>query len=228
MAELSIFIDESGMQEGKTKFYLVTLVAHDQSKDISGIVADYERSLAEKGLPNIPFHASPLMRAHDAYSHMDVITRKRLMASFRVFVQNLPVSYRTFVYKSKEFGDAERLQALIKKDLVAFLVDNLSFFQSFDKVKIYYDEGQRAVKNALRGAFSFVLSKEALVFREPDYRSFRLVQVADYLCEIERAAVKYETHEETGTDERFYGGSNAFKKNFLKQARRKLLVTHAG
>lgn len=221
MLELSAFVDESGTQEGKTIFYVVTLVLHDQSDDAYSAIGRYERSLAERGLPNIPFHATPLLRAHDEYFNLDMETRKRLLASFGVFVQQLPIRYKTFVYKSSEFGTSERLQALIKRDLATLLVDNLEFFQKYDHVKIYYDNGQPAVSHALEDAFRYALSKQAYVSRDSDYRSYRLSQTADYLCAMELTAAKFEAHCTTPTDGKFFGGVGNFKKNWLKQARRK-------
>lgn len=181
----------------------------------------YETSFANHGLPNVPFHATPLLRAHDEYANLDMATRKRLLASFGVFVQQLPVKYRSFVYRSAEFGGAEKLQALIRRDLASLLVDNLEFFQGYEKVKIYYDGGQPAVTHALKAAFEYALSKQAYVERQTDYRSFRLAQVADYLCAIELTAVKFETRKTTPTDDKFFGGVGSFKRNWLKQARRK-------
>ncbi len=50
---------------------------------------------------------------------------------------------------------------------------------------------------------------------------YRLEQVADYLCTIELAAVKYAVHEDGETYNKFFGGVGAFKRSWLKQARRK-------
>lgn len=224
MSDLSVFVDESGTQEGMTAYYVVTYVLHDQSDDISWRFRTYEGALKRKGLPNIPFHATPLMRAHDAYANLDIAQRKYLLVSFNMLVQKLPIRYRSFVYRSREFGNAQRLQSLIRRDLAALLVDNLSYFQGFDHVKIYYDQAQRAVSKALEAAFDYALAKEAVVRRESDYRTFRLAQVADYLCAIELAAVKYGRSEQTETDVRFFGNRASFRRNWLKQARRKLLA----
>ena len=221
MSDLSVFIDESGSQEGGSEYYIVTYVLHDQSDDILGNFARYSESLDKKGLPDIPFHANPLMRGNEAYANMPIEDRKRLMMAFNMTVQKLPVRYKSFIYKSKEFETPGKLQSLIRRDLAAMLADHLEYFQSFDHVKIYYDKGQPAVTGALEAAFSYVLSKSAMVHKESDYRRYRLAQVADYLCEIELAAVKYERGEHTETDNKFFGGIGAFKKNWLKQARRK-------
>lgn len=39
MHELSVFVDESGNMGEDSRYYLLTLLFHDQSDDISGIVA---------------------------------------------------------------------------------------------------------------------------------------------------------------------------------------------
>ena len=54
------------------------------------------------------------------------------------------------------------------------------------------------------------------------YQERRLAQVADYLCSIELAALRYADHEETSTYIKLFGGARVFKANHLKQARRKL------
>ncbi|WP_419039709.1 hypothetical protein [Parolsenella catena] len=45
--------------------------------------------------------------------------------------------------------------------------------------------------------------------------------MADYLCTIELAAVKYAAKEDGETYNKLFGGIRSFKKNWLKQARRK-------
>ena len=61
MRELSIFVDESGSDGLSDRHYLLTVVMHDQSENIANSIAAYEGALRAKGLPDIPFHASPLM-----------------------------------------------------------------------------------------------------------------------------------------------------------------------
>jgi len=48
-----------------------------------------------------------------------------------------------------------------------------------------------------------------------------LEQVADYLCTIELALVKYEAKEDGETYNKFFGGIGPFKRNWLKQAHSK-------
>lgn len=66
-----------------------------------------------------------------------------------------------------------------------------------------------------------MLSKGVVVHRKTSMTDYRLEQVADYLCTIELAAVKYAAKEDGETYNKFFGGIGSFKKNCLKQARRK-------
>ncbi len=64
------------MQEGGTDYYVVTSVLHDQADDISKRIFEYEQSLRDKGVADIPFHTTPPLRAHDAYANMSIEERK--------------------------------------------------------------------------------------------------------------------------------------------------------
>ena len=134
---LSIFADESGGQNGTSKYYLLALVFHNQASQISPMIEAYKTSLTSKGLPDIPLHASPLIYGKDDYNHLDLATRKRLLASFFVLTRRLPVRYKTLAYKRVEVASLEQLIARIRRDLVVFISDNLEYFQSFDTIKIY-------------------------------------------------------------------------------------------
>ena len=221
--ELSIFVDESGDRAGQSRYYLLTLVLHDQSKSIVEKVMKYEDSLAYKNLPNTPFHSEPLLNGRGEYRNLSIESRKKLLYSFNVLAQRLPISYKTFIYKRSEFLDASVLSIRMKRDISNLLFDNLGFFQHFDEVKVYYDNGQDIVRRALEDSIGFVLSAGVVQLRKTSMTDYRLEQIADYFCTIELAAVKYDAHEDGATYNKFFGGVGSFKKNWLKQARRKLI-----
>lgn len=61
---------------------------------------------------------------------------------FSIFAEQSPYLYHPFIYRKKAFGnDTDRLLRALKMDLANFLADNLAFFQQFDKVNVYYDNG---------------------------------------------------------------------------------------
>ena len=191
--DLSIFVDESGDRGGKARYYLLTLVIHDQADSISDKVARYEESLLRSDLPNIPFHSEPLLNGHGPYRGMSLEQRKKMLYSFNVLVQRLPIKYATFAYRRSEFDDLARLTARMKRDIV---------------------------KKAFGQSFGLALSKGVLGRRKTSVTDYRLEQAADYPRTIELTAIKYAAKEDGETYNEFFGGIGPFKKNRLKQARR--------
>lgn len=219
--ELSIMVDESGSED--SRYYLVTLVFHDQAADIATPIALYEASLRERGLPDIPLHTSPLMNGHDDYEALTLERRKRLLSAFFMMFQHMPVRYRTFAYAKREVGGREALTSRIRRDIVNLIFDELSYFQSYCVVKVYYDGGQGVVTKAIHDAVEYALSKNAIVYRDASPVQYRLLQVADLLCTLELTEIKYQRHEQTSTDEKVFGTHGRFKRLYLRIARRKLL-----
>ena len=55
MRELSIFVDELGSDGLSDRYYLLTVVMHDQSDSIADSIEAYESALRAKGLPDYLF-----------------------------------------------------------------------------------------------------------------------------------------------------------------------------
>lgn len=223
MLEISLFADESGESGTESKYYLLTLVFHEQNDSIFQAISIYENDLRAKNLPNIPLHACPLMNGHDDYEGMDIQDRKRLLQAFFTMLQHLPIKYHTFSYRKDEFLNSAALGARIRRDIVNLIFDNLDYLQRFDKIKVYYDDGQYVVTKALHDAVEYALSTNAIMYKDGNPRDYRLAQAADFICTIELTALKFEAKEVTKTDDRFFGARNSFRKNWLKKVRKKLL-----
>ena len=219
--ELSLFIDESGSDGLKDRYYLLTLVLHEQNVRIVDGIRHYERALTQKGLPDIPFHASPLLNGHDDYRDMSLAERKRLLSAFRVFFRHMPVRYACISLKVRDYGDVDAVTATMRRRLVDLLFDELAYFQQFDAVKIYYDNGQHSLAEAIHEAMDYAFAKGVVVYREAIPADYRLSQVADYICTIELTALKYADKAITRTDEKFFGSWSQFKKGPLKEVRAK-------
>lgn len=228
MGDIGVFVDESGEQGFLSDYYLLTLVFHEQDHELEPSLAPYRQSLFDAGLVDVPFHASPLLNRHDDYRLMTVETRKRYLYMFMTLCQHLPIRYRTFVYRKKAFPAMAQLESRIRRDIVNLLFEHLKYFQSFDKVKVYYDGGQPMVANALREAIGYALSKNAIVYRHGGPAEYRLAQAADFICAIELTACKYENGEQTATDGRFFGTKGSFRRNYLKKVRRLSLERRHG
>lgn len=222
MKELSVFVDESGNYGGENaKHYLITLVFHRQSISIQQDIARYEQVLRDRNLPNIPLHMNPLMRGNDAYRNMPIQTRMRLLTCFSTFALKCPIEYFTFAYQRNQFSTDAAMFSKMQQDLVAFLSERLNVFQAFDAIKLYYDNGQEAVRATLHMAFEHALGTQVVIYRNCSPKDFRLQQVADYICELELAAIKYEKSEQGNAEKIFFGTYRDFKKNHLRRIRKK-------
>lgn len=220
MRELSIFVDESGDAGETSTYYLITMVLHDQSLDIVRTVQPYEADLRARQIEDIPMHLGPLLNGSDDYKGLGVSTRKALLNTFRVMADKLPFEYLTFAFRKSNFSDTQDLLNAMKRGLINALFDNIEFLQKFDKVKVYYDNGQSIVTSALHDAVEYALAKEAVVYRDAKPGDYRLFQLADYICTLELTALKYQAHAETPTDRLFFGQWGSFKKNYLRKIRK--------
>ena len=144
MREISVFVDESGGQDGRSRYYALTLVFHDQDRPIDEMVARHRKGLRDRGLEDLPFHAGPILNGHKEYENMDFTTRKSYFMLFFLTLQHLPVAYQTFVYRRSEVGGKDAFVNRMRRDITDLLFERLEYFQSFDKVKLYYDDGKES------------------------------------------------------------------------------------
>ncbi|WP_144744501.1 DUF3800 domain-containing protein [Enorma burkinafasonensis] len=223
MRELSIFIDESGDVGSCSDYYLVGFVFHDQSVDISTSISRYRQALSDAGLIERTFHFTPVVRGHEQYDQIDLSMRKSYFMRFQVFVEKTPFRYMVLRYRKREFSSEYALAERIERELVSFIREQVEFFFGYDCVKIYYDNGQQTVKRAVHRAVHTCLSSNAAIYRNAMPKDYFMSRVADYVCGIELAALRYDRHMDSPTDHRFFGDKRCFTKNYLKKIRRKQL-----
>ena len=221
---LNLHIDESGNQDLCEGRYLVAVVLHEHGACIANAISRYESRLVEAGLPDIPFHGKDLLHGHSCYDNVSLGDRRRLLTQFSRFVRELPISYFTLRYDSTTVHNKNELKARIRRDLASYIFEKLSYFQSFDVIAVYYDNGQGAVSAALHDALDFVLAKNVADYRHADPNARRLLQVADYVCTSQRIAEDFDAERQSKTHERFFDNRRKFIQSFKKQLDKKMLV----
>lgn len=168
MPKISPFVDESGESGTESKYYLLTLLLHEQDAGIDKQIELYESVLHDKGPPEIPLHTSPLLNGHDDYKGMDIQDSKRLLQTFFTMLQHMPIKCHTFSYKKSDFKSDAALITRMKRDVVNLVFDNLEYLQRFDKVKVYYDDGQYVVTKSLHDAIEYALASNAVMHKDGD------------------------------------------------------------
>lgn len=151
--ELSIFIDESGdfgEYETHAPYYIISMVFHQQSVDIQKDLRILERELFNCGFPDHCVHSGPLIRGEKEYRNIVIEDRKKILRRIMTFYRHIMIHHKTFHIEKKHITDSVIAAGLLSKQIAGFIKDHLEFFTGFDKVIIYYDNGQVEVNKILR------------------------------------------------------------------------------
>ena len=79
---LSIFVDESGRflhPDEESRFYILSLVLHNQSHDIGPLCDGLDRDWSALGLSGHCFHAGPLIRKEKGYAILNRKFRRNIL-----------------------------------------------------------------------------------------------------------------------------------------------------
>jgi hypothetical protein len=215
--ELYVFVDESGdfgSYEKHSPFYIVTLVFHDQSVDISNNIIRLNNNLSTSGLPEYTIHAGPLIRRENEYFHLTMLERKRIFNYLYNFARTIDVSYHTIIVEKKQIADGIDLIVKISKQLSSFLNEYMENFMTFDRIVLYYDNGQRELTNILVSVFNTIFSN--VIFKKGIPVDYKLFQVADMLCTLELLAVKSKQKMLSKSELTFFTSSKNLCKSYLK------------
>ena len=224
MSELSIFIDESG-DFGETRdsrdYYLVTFVFHEQSKDISSELNKLDENIKRLDKEIEYIHTGPIIRREGIFEEYSLDERRQIIYKLFNFAIKCPVKYFTIAIKRKEASDKVELSGKLGKSISQMLNEYNDYMNSFDKVIVYYDNGQRELGSILNAIFSIKLSN--VEFRKADPREYRLLQVADLFCTIELMKIKRDESRLSKSEEKFFYKPNELKKTFIKGIEKKKL-----
>lgn len=222
MKELSIFVDESGdfgQYEPHSQFYLLMLVFHDQSIDISPNLIRLREAMNQRGLPDYTVHAGPLIRREDEYREFRIEERKNIFDSLFHFVRMADITYKSIIVEKKQIAEEIDLNIKITKQLSAFLRDNLETFIQYDRIVVYYDYGQRELTHILVAVFNTMLNN--VEFKKVVPANYKLFQAADMLCSLELLAEKAERKMLSNSELFFFKSAKELKKAYLKTIQKK-------
>lgn len=217
MKELSIFVDESGDfgdYAEHSSYYIISMILHDQSIDITKDVDWLESKLADLGYPNHCIHSGPIIRNEQEYRKDTLDNRRKLLKAIMVFFRHLEISSKTIAIEKKHLVDSLETVSKLSKMLARFIKDNYTFFIGYDTVRIYYDNGQVEITKLLSSVFNALL--ENVEFRRVYPSDYRLFQVADLVCSLKLLKLKMENHELAKNELLFFEQERVLNKKYLK------------
>lgn len=224
MKELSIFIDESGdfgeIAE-RPAYYLVTLLFHDQKNEIASNVKKLEDSIRNSGFDFEYIHTGPVIRREDVFSGLSIDERRKLLFKMLNFIVSSPVTYEIAVVNRKEAPDKISLSGRLGREISNVIKKYKVFFEGFDKIIVYYDNGQIELGAILNTVFSIHFSN--VEFRKAEPQKYRLLQAADFICSMELLKIKKNENRLSKSEKQFFYKSQELKKTFFKAIDKKRL-----
>ena len=225
MDTLSIFADESGRfahPDPDSRFYILGMVFHDQSIELSPLVAELERAEADLGLEGHCFHAGPLIRKEKGYEILSRRFRGRIFSRMLAFASHVDFKYHCVSVDKKYIDSAGQIVERLRASLLEFIDLHRNMFSTVREVKVYYDCGQSPVTNLLHRTFEDAIGNSVAVVQNVKPSQYRLFQIADLVCtlhliELRLAHGMQMTHSEM----RFFGGPRDFKHNILRRIKTK-------
>jgi len=224
MKELSIFIDESGdFGEVKEKpaYYLVTMVFHNQKIDISNEIEKLEESIRTSGFEIEYIHTGPVIRREQIFNTYSLEERRKLLYKMLYFYNKCNICHDTVVVNRKEAVDKITLSGRLSKEISKMISKHSTYFEQFDKVIVYYDNGQTELSAILNAVLSVLFNE--VEFRKAEPQKYRLLQVADFICSLELLKIKKEEKRLSKSEEKFFYKPQELKKPFLKSLEEKRL-----
>ncbi len=222
---LSVFIDESGdfgIYNPNSPYYMVSMVLHDQSVDISGDIAFLDRHIRELGFPPHAVHMGPLIRRESIYRRYDdEAMRASLLNAMYHFTRRLDIRYICPYVRKTEGQDFLTLYGRLSRELSTQLRDHADYINSFDKIIIYYDNGQNELTKILTSVFHVLFAN--VEFRKVNPADYKLFQVADLVCTWELLALKAAEGSFTESEMEFFASPAKFLKNRYKLIAKKKL-----
>lgn len=222
MKEISIFIDESGdfgNYDPKAPFYIIGIIAHDQSKDISSAIKTLNDSLKNTSLKRDFIHVGPLIRREDEYKKMTKEERLRILRRLITFAKKTDFNYKTFYVEKKHIKNDYEIITKLARQLSDFIKQHYQYFLSFDTVKLYYDNGQSGVMKIIISVFTALF--EDIDYKKSLQKDYKMLQVADLVCTARLTELKMERKTLSRSERSILGNDKNIKKNLLKPLRTK-------
>jgi hypothetical protein len=227
MKELSVFVDESGdygEYNYQSPYYIVTLVLHNQTANISKQISTLNTALTNIGIFDKAIHTGPIIRRELEYRNMEIDTRKKIFNCLFNFSRKVDYHYKTFVIEKKQINDSIDLYAQIAKQLSAFITSYLSTFTKYDRVIVYYDNGQIELTKILVSVFNAILQN--VDFRRVFPADYKLFQVADLVCTLELIRIKESSKTLSKSEMNFFTTLKQLKKSYLEPIENKRVGFH--
>ena len=209
---LNIFVDETGEFGYGVKssmLYGISFTFHEQDNDISGELNNLNNRLMKIGYTNM-IHMSDLIMRRGDYPKFDIKMRKSIFNSIYQFSRKIPVKYHTIIIDKRFIDNGNVLRKQIINEVNQMIKNNEGYFNKFDKIVMYYDNGQEPLGYILDSLFIRFNSYEHRV--KFDHVEKRLFQVSDMLTYVDKAIYKHKKNIKYEKSELYFFGNDELRR----------------
>ena len=212
MKRLNIFIDETGdfgFALGSSEIYGVSFTFHDSNDGIIDEVSYLNNKLINNDYDGM-IHMADLVSKRGDYEKFNLQRRKAIFWSIFYFSKRVPVKIKSVFVNKKYITSHSQLIRELGQGINKLLLDYKALIEKYDRVVVYYDNGQGTLGLMFLTAFSIFNNIE---HREKfDHKEKRLFQVADMLTCIDKMDFKWKEKIEFTKSEKYFIGDKSFRK----------------
>ena len=220
MQRLNIFVDETGefgFGKNSSLLYGISFTFHEQRLDISSELIKLNERLNRIGYTKMIHMADLIMRRGD-YSNFDVKIRKSIFNAIYQFSRKIPVKYHTIIVDKRYTNNSRILKQQISIEINNMIKEHAAYFNKFDKIVLYYDNGQETLGTILDSIF---LRYDGFVHKiDFNHNEKRLFQVSDMLTYIDKYEYKYKNKMSFTNGEKYFFSVEEIRK-ILKELNKK-------
>ena len=164
-------------------------------------------------------HLAYLVAKRGDYSHFDFEKRKSIFWAIFYFSNRVKVRIRTVIVDKRYINKKMQLNMALAREIGKFINENQEYINSFDKVVIYYDNGQETLATILDTLFATNPKVERII--DFDHKKKRLFQVSDMLTVIDKLEYKRKNNIPFTKNEEYFFRRKDFRHiiNLLKRKR---------
>ena len=158
-------------------------------------------------------HMALLVAKRGEYSNYNLEKRRNIFWTLFYFILKSTLKIKTIVIDKKYQNTRKQLNKELFKQIEDFINNNKKYFERFEKIYIYYDNGQEQLNYILDSAFSSFSNVEKIV--EFDHEEERLFQVSDMLTFIDKLYYKKKNHIPLTNAEKYFLSNEQLKHIML-------------
>lgn len=204
MKRLNIFVDETGefgFGKGASELYGVSFTFHEHDYDIMPELIKLNDRLSKIGYTNMIHMADLIMRRGD-YKNFNIAMRKSIFNSIYQFSRRIPIKYKTIIIDKRYTDNSRVLKLQLSSEINKMIKERERYFSKFDKIVMYYDNGQEVLGTILDSIFLRFDGFEHRI--DFDHKEKRLFQVSDMLTFIDKYDYKYKNKLPFAKSEKYF------------------------